>query len=58
LIGQRDEISLEVVQEVVKSQVPPPAVTEVNIENADLAIYGHLLEYEDVLSALAYHTEF
>jgi hypothetical protein len=38
--------------------VPPLAVTEVSIENADLAIYGHVLEYQVVLSTLAYHSEF
>jgi len=34
---------------MVKSQLEPPAVTDVKVEQVDLRIYDQLLEYQEAL---------
>ena len=34
---------------MVKSQLEPPAVTDVEVEQVDLRIYDQLLEYQETL---------
>jgi hypothetical protein len=49
LINQGNEIRFEIVQTMVKSQLEPPAVTDVEVEQVDLRIYDQLLEYQEAL---------
>jgi len=49
LINQGGEIQFEIVEAMVKSQLEPPAVTDVKVEQVDLRIYDQLLEYQEAL---------
>ncbi len=49
LINQGNEIHFEIVEAMVKSQLEPPAVTDVKVEQVDLRIYDQLLEYQEAL---------
>jgi hypothetical protein len=49
LINQGSEIQFEIVEAMVKSQLEPPAVTDVEVEQVDLRIYDQLLEYQEAL---------
>jgi len=49
LINQGSEIHFEIVEAMVKSQLEPPAVTDVKVEQVDLRIYDQLLEYQEAL---------
>jgi hypothetical protein len=49
LINQGSEIHFEIVEAMVKSQLEPPAVTDVEVEQVDLRIYDQLLQYQEVL---------
>ncbi len=49
LINQGNDIRFEIVQTMVKSQLEPPAVTDVEVEQVDLRIYDQLLEYQETL---------
>jgi hypothetical protein len=49
LINQGGEIQFEIVEAMVKSQLEPPAVTDVEVEQVDLRIYDQLLQYQEAL---------
>ena len=48
-ISQASPIDVGVVEERVKAQLQPPAVTEIEIEPVDLRLYDQFLEHEEVL---------
>jgi hypothetical protein len=49
LVRRGDDINAEMVQAMVQSGLQPPAVTDVEVDQVDLAIYDQLLEYQEVL---------
>lgn len=49
LINQTYEVNLDMVERIVKSEQQPPAVTDVDVEDVDLASYDHLLECREAL---------
>jgi hypothetical protein len=49
LINRGGEIHFEIVEAMVKSQLEPPAVTDVEVEQVDLRIYDQLLQYQEAL---------
>jgi hypothetical protein len=50
LINQGPELSFTTVEQMVKSQQKPPAVTDVNVDEPDLTMYDQLLDYQEVLA--------
>jgi hypothetical protein len=49
LINRSDQIDSDIVEAMVKSDLQPPAVTDVEVEQVDLRVYDQLLEYQEVL---------
>lgn len=49
LLSQAGPLDVGVVEERVKAQLRPPAVTEIEIKPVDLRIYDQLLEYQEAL---------
>jgi len=50
LINRSDQIDSDIVEAMVKSDLQPPAVTDVEVEQVDLRVYDQLLEYQEVLT--------
>ena len=50
LISRADEIDSKIVKAMVESDLRPPAVTDVEVEQVDLTIYDQLLEYQEALT--------
>jgi transposase len=50
LINRSDQIDSDIVEAMVKSDLQPPAVTDVQVEQVDLRVYDQLLEYQEVLT--------
>jgi hypothetical protein len=49
LINQGDEIHSKIVEAMVRSQLQPPPITDIAVDQVDLTIYDQLLEYEELL---------
>jgi hypothetical protein len=49
LINQGDEIHSKIVKAMVRSQLQPPPITDIAVDQVDLTIYDQLLEYEEPL---------
>jgi len=50
LVQRGDEIDSKTVEAMVESDLRPPAVTDVHVEQVDLSIYDELLEYQEVIT--------
>ncbi len=50
LINSSDQIDSDIVEAMVKSDLQPPEVTDVEVEQVDLRAYDQLLEYQEVLT--------
>ena len=50
LINSSDQIDSDIVDAMVKSDLQPPVVTDVEVEQVDLTVYDQLLEYQEVLT--------
>jgi hypothetical protein len=50
LINRSDQIDSDIVEAMVKSDLQPPAVTDVEVEQVDLRVYDQLLECHEVLT--------
>ena len=51
LVRRGDEIDSKIVEAMVESDLRPPAVTDVEVEQVDLKIYDELLEYQEAITA-------
>lgn len=49
LINRGDEIHSKIVKVMVRSQLQPPPITDIAVDQVDLSIYDQLLEYEELL---------
>ena len=49
LINRGDEIHSKIVEAMVRSQLQPPPITDIAVDQVDLTIYDQLLEYEELL---------
>ena len=49
LINRGDEIHSKIVKAMVRSQLQPPPITDIAVDQVDLTIYDQLLEYEELL---------
>ena len=49
LINRGDEIHSKIVEAMVRSQLQPPPITDIAVDQVDLTIYDQLLEYEEFL---------
>jgi len=50
LIHQGNEVHFKIVEAMVRSQLQPPPITDIEVDQVDLRIYDQLLEHQEALA--------